>query len=114
MSWMSLVDNYNDIAFASQFPIDKIAYESEVLSYTQGASSGTTRTLTNEYGRKCFISLIWSTDQTNWYPAQAYVTLTNTYTVNGWVDASTVYIRTENNSGSSITFYVKYVLDTIE
>lgn len=111
---MALTDNYNQIAFATAFPIDKVVYESPVLSYTQGASSSSTRTVANSYGKKCFITLAWSLNQVDWYPAQAFTTLTNVQTVNGWVDASNVYIHTRNNAGSSVTFYVKYVLDTIE
>lgn len=111
---MSLADNYDKVAFATYWPIDKIVYESPVLTYVQGAGSESTSLVDNPYGRKCFITLAWSFDQTNWYPAQAFTTLTSVQTVNGWVDASNVYIHTRNGAGSSVTFYVKFVLDTIE
>lgn len=111
---MSLASNFNKLEFATLFPIDKIVYESPVLTYTQGASSETTRTVVNPYAKKCFITLVWSTNQIDYYPAQAYTTITNTYSANGWVDSTSVYIHTQNNTGSSITYYIKFVLDTID
>ena len=111
---MSLASNFDKVAFASIWPIDKVVYESPVLTYVQGSSSSSTRTVANPYGKKCFISLVWSLNQVNWYPAQSFTTLTSVQTVNGWVDDTSVYIHTRNGAGSSVTFDVKFVLDTIE
>ena len=113
---MAQADHLNDIYFSTSFPIDKIVYESEVLTYLELASFSTTHTLDNPYGRKCFISLTWSVDNENWYPAQAYIEIANAYTVSGWVDDDNVYILTENINFAGIdrTFYVKYILDEIE
>ncbi len=99
--------------FTGKYKTDKVVYESPVLEYSVGGGATNTATIANPYGKKAFITLAFSTNGSDYYPAQAYVTMTNTYTANGWVDANNVYIYCENNSGGTINFYVKYVLDAI-
>ena len=103
------------IAFTSDYISDKIVYESPVLTYSQGATSSSTKTVANPYGAKAFITLAWSVDGTNYYPANATISTNyvTQYTANGSCSDSTVYIYLENNTGGSITFYIKFVLDTI-
>lgn len=110
---MSLASN--NIALASDFVADKIVYESPVLTYSVAATTATTQTVTNPYGQKAFITLAWSIDGTNYYPMQATVSsnYVTQYTANGSCSASTVYIYMENNTGSTLTFYIKFVLDSI-
>lgn len=108
----TLKSNINKVKFTSIFPSDKIVYES-TFSKSQSASSSTTTSITNPYGQTAFITLSWSVDDTNYYPMQAYSTILAPYTANGWVDSSTIYIYTENNSGGTVTFYIKYALDSI-
>lgn len=109
---MSLLSNINNVAFASAYPIDKIAYEGTA---TESVANGvtTTKTYSNPYGKKAFVTLSWSVDNSNFYPAQAYTSPAAPYTANGWCDASNVYVYLENFSGSTVTFYIKYVLDSI-
>jgi hypothetical protein len=105
--------DYTKLSFSSDKQIDKVVYESSVITYSVPAASSRTESLTNPYGSKCFITLAWSTDGTSYYPAQAYTAVTDTYTVNGWVDQNSVYVYLENNSASPLTMYIKYALDTI-
>ena len=112
---MSLESNYNSVAFASLWPVDKIALEG-TTTYTQptgGPSAYGTLTIPHTLGYACFITLAWSVDAVNYYPAQAVITTSAYYSVNGSVDASNIYLYFRNNSGSDKTFYVKYALDTI-
>lgn len=105
--------DYTKLSFSSDKPIDKIVYESPVTSYSVGPGASSTQVLTNEYGAAAFLTLAWSTDNVSFYPGGGYVTVTNTYLANGWVSSSNVYIYLENNSAGTLTFYVKYTLDTI-
>lgn len=107
----------NNLNYTSALVIDKVVYDDTVtapLSYTvAGGGTTTTQTVTNPYGKVCFITLSWSVDGTNYYPAQAYTTSNALYTANGWVDATSVYIYMENYAVGSVTFSIKYALDTI-
>jgi len=105
----------NKINYSSEYTIDKIVYENKdsPLTYSVADSTTPTQTVTNPLGAKCFVTLAWSVDGSNYYPAQAIVSPSNPYTANGWADATTVYIYMENFSGSTQTFYIKYALDTI-
>lgn len=104
------IDTYS---FTSDRNTDKIVYESDVLSYGVGNGVTVTHEVANPYGAKCFTTLAWSVDNSNFYPALAVVGASNPYYANGWADNSTVYICLENFSGGTVTFYVKFVLDTI-
>lgn len=108
------LSNLNVLGFLSTYTIDKIVYENSSAPYTFGLadSSTVTNTIANPISTKCFITLAWSVDGTNYYPAQAVVSPTNPYTANGWVDNNFVYIYAENFSGSTQTFSIIYALDT--
>lgn len=101
--------------FISQDNIDKVVYNNRdtPLSYAVVTGGSSTQTVPNSYGQKAKITLAWSVDGTNYYPAQAYTTAAAPYTANGWCDASTVYIYMENFSGSTQTFRIVYALDTL-
>jgi hypothetical protein len=107
--------DFTKLQASSDYVADKIVYESPVLTYSVGATTATTKTVTNEYGLKAFITLAWSVDGTNYYPMQSTVSTNyvTQYTANGWCNNSTVYIYLENNTAGTLTFYIKYVLDSI-
>lgn len=107
--------DYTKISFSSDKPIDKILYESEVLQYTVGGGATTTETVPHGLGEQVFVTMAWSVNNTDFYPAQAVVDASNPYLANAWADSSDVYIYLDNaGSGGSTTFYIKYVLDSIE
>jgi len=103
----------DDFSFTSDRNTDKIIYESGVLSYSVDTGTEPTKTINNPYGAECFTTLAWSVDNVNFYPAQALLSASNPYTANAWCDASTIYIYLYNDSGGTVTFYVKLVLDTL-
>lgn len=107
--------DFTKLQFSSNYVADKIVYESPVLTYSVGATTVITKTVDNSYGIKAFITLAWSVDGTNYYPMQSTVSsnYVTQYTANGWCSASTVYIYLENNTAGTLTFYIKYVLDSI-
>lgn len=107
--------DFTKLQFSSNHVPDKIVYESPVLTYSVGATTVVTKTVTNSYGSKAFITLAWSLDGSNYYPMQSTVSINyvTQYTANGWCSDSTVYIYLENNTAGTLTFYIKYVLDSI-
>lgn len=110
--------NANDTNFDSNYLVDKVVYENKdtPLTYSVGATTNVTQTVTNSYGAACFITMAWSIDGTNYYSADAVIpaaAYTTAQTANAWVDATTVYIYLENNSAGAVTFSVIYALDTI-
>lgn len=109
----NLTTNINKVKYNTVFPSDKIVYEGTYSQSIAGGGTTATITLDNPYDAKCFITLSWSIDNTNFYPAQAVVSPSNPYTANGWVDATSVYIYMENFSGSTVTIYTKFALDVI-
>lgn len=108
----------NNLNYTAAYAIDKVVYDDPVetpLVYNvAGGGTQVTETIPNPYEQVCFITLSWSVDGINYYPAQAYTAATAPYTANGWVDATTVYIFMENFSGSAVDFSIKFALDTIE
>lgn len=109
----NLVTNINKVKYNTVFQADKIVYEGTYSQSIAGGGTTTTVILSNPYRAKCFITLAWSIDNTNFYPAQAYTAASAPYTANGWVDADNVYIYLENFSASTVIIYVKYALDVI-
>lgn len=107
-----------DLNFYSGFPIDKVVFENKdtPLSFTVGAGANSTQTVANPLGAKCFITLAYSIDGSNYYPGGAILP-TAIYAegvvANGWTDATSVYIYMENNLASPQTFSIIYALDTI-
>jgi hypothetical protein len=103
------------LQFSSDYVADKMVYESDVISYSVGATTATTKTVTNPYGIKAFVTMIWSVDGTNYVPMQSTVSsnYVTQYTANAWCDASNVYLYLENNTNGALTFYLKFVLDSI-
>lgn len=109
----NLVTNINKVKYNTVFQSDKIVYEGTYSQSIAGGGTTATITLANPYGAKCFITLAWSIDNVNFYPAQAYTAASAPYTANGWVDATSIYIYMENYSGGTVTIYTKFALDTI-
>lgn len=107
----------NKINYLSDDIIDKVFSEntSDPISYGGIANGGTTvKTLLNPLGQKCFGTLAWSVDGTNYYPMQAYTSASAPYTANISVNNSTIFFYLENFSGSTQNFWIIYALDTIE
>ena len=108
--------NLQKLNYTSQYPIDKIVQQdvTGTLSYSQTTGGDTTHSMPNTYKKNGFVTLSWSIDGTNYYPAQAYTSPSAPYTANGWCDNDNIYIFVENYSGSTQTFTIKLTLDTIE
>lgn len=109
----NLLANANKVRFASIFPPDKIVLEDTYSQSLAGGGTTTTVTIPHNYGQKCFITLRWSVDGTNYYSAQAYTDASAPYTANGWCNDTNVYIYLENYSAGTVTFYIDYKLDSI-
>lgn len=105
--------------FISADKVDKIFEKSSIatpLTYAVGASSSSTQTIAHTLGQKCFMTLAFSTDGTNYYMMQNRRVTSGgvfTYTANGWADSTNAYIFMQNSTASPVTFYIKYVLDTL-
>lgn len=108
----NLVTNISKTKFVSLFPSDKIALD-DTVSYSVPDATEITPTIPNPTGKKCFITVSWSVDGTNYYPAQAYTASTNPYAVNCWVSTTDIGFIIQNFSGSTKTFSLRYVLDNI-
>lgn len=109
----TITNNRNRVAYTTLFPSDKILYEGTLQYSLAGGGTTTTQELPNPTGIKCFITLAWSVDGSNYYPMQAYTDASAPYTANAWVSASTIYLYMENYSAGTVTFYLKYALDSI-
>lgn len=112
-----MATDFDKLNYISSNVIDKIVIEDAVttpLEYiVAGGGTTTTQTVTNTYGTAGFVTLSWSIDGVNYYPAQAYTDATAPYTANGWCDAASIYIYMENYSGAGVTFRIKFTLDTV-
>jgi hypothetical protein len=88
---MPLVDNLDNITFASKYPIDKIVQEGEITIVNNGDTSAQTGTyqtakivedtVANNYGRAGLIRARWSIDGgTNWQSLDSNLLYTFTLT----------------------------------
>jgi len=111
-AYENLITNISKTKFVSLFPSDKIALD-DTISYEVPDATEITPTIPNPTGKKGFITLAWSVDGTNYYPAQAYTAATNPYAVNGWVSESQIGFILQNFSGGAKTFRLRYVVDNI-
>lgn len=113
-----MTSDLSKLNYTSQYPIDKVVVDDQVatpLTYTGIPDlTQTTQTVPNTFGQKCFVTLSWSVNGTDYYPAQAYTAANAPYTANGWTDSALVYIFLENFSGGTVDFWIKFTLDTIE
>lgn len=112
-AYENLQANINKAKYVSIFPTDKIAVEG-TISYSVADSTGVTKTIPNPTGKKGFLTLSWSVDGTNFYPAQAFINSNNPYAVNGYVTVDNIAFILQNFSGTGTkTFQLKYVVDNI-
>lgn len=111
-TYENLITNISKTKFTSIFPSDKIAIDN-TISYSVPDASEITPTIPNPTGKKSFITVSWTVDGTNYYPAQAYTAATNPYAVNCWVSTTGIGFIIQNFSGSTKTFTLRYVLDNI-
>mgnify|MGYP000930807036 CR=1 FL=1 len=111
-AYENLITNISKVKFTSIFPSDKIAVDS-TISYSVATSTEITPTVPNPTGKKGFLTISWTVDGTNYYPAQAYTAATNPYAINGWVSTTDIGFIIQNFSGSTKTFTLRYVVDNI-
>lgn len=111
-AYENLVTNVSKTKFTSVFPSDKIAVD-DTISYSVPDATEITPTIPNPTGKKGFITISWTIDGANYYPAQAYTGPTNPYAVNGWVSSSDIGFILQNFSGGAATFTLRYVVDNI-
>lgn len=112
-AYENLQTNINKTKYISLFPTDKIATEG-TINYDVADSTGVTNTIPNPTGKKGFLTLSWSVDGTNYYPAQSYINSSNPYAVNGYVTDSQIAFILQNFSGTGTkTFYLRYTVDNI-
>lgn len=102
----------SDAALTSKHPLDKILYE-DSKQYTVAAGTTEVKTEPHSAGAKCLPTFRWSVDNSNFYPADAYTEAAAPYTAKATCDKTNVYIWLENSTGSPVTFYVQYTLDSI-
>lgn len=112
-----MATDFDKLNYISSNVIDKIVMEDTIttpLEYVvSGGGTTTTQTVTNTYGIAGFVTLSWSVDGINYYPAQAYTVASNVFTANGWCDATSIFIYMENFTAGSLTFRIKFTLDTV-
>lgn len=111
-AYENLITNISKTKFNSVFPSDKIALD-DTISYTVADSTEITPTIPNPTGKKCFITISWTIDGTNYYPAQAFTSAGNPHAINGWVSTSQIGFIIQNFSGATRTYTLRYVLDNI-
>ncbi len=102
----------SDAALTSKHPLDKILHEN-TKQYTVAATTTETKTEPHDAGAPCLPTSRWSVDNVNFYPADAYTEAAAPYTAKVTCDETNAYIWMENNTGSPVTFYVQYTLDSI-
>lgn len=112
-AYENLQTNINKAKYVSLFPSDKIAIEG-TINYTVADSTGVTNSIPNPTGKKGFLTLSWSVDGTNYYPAQAFINANNPYAVNGYITTANISFILQNFSGTgSKTFSLRYAVDNI-
>lgn len=113
---MTLTPDVSKLNFVSNYPVDKVVAENKALPliYTVAAYTEVTNSIPNPYGKKCFTTMSWSLDGSNYYPAQAKLSNAFMPSANAWADATNVYFYLDNSGmATSSTFYIIYALDTI-
>lgn len=108
-----MAEDITKLAFSSSYPIDKIVSEPDQVSYVVGATTTVTQTIPSASTYTRLPTMKWSTNNADFYPMGAYNDQNASYGANIAVDTSNVYIYLENNTGASVTFYIKYVLDLL-
>lgn len=109
----TLISNIDKTRYVSIFPSDKILYEGSATYSVASTGIDVEETVPNPLGVRCFPTMAWSIDNTNFYPPDAAISPTNPYSANIAVSDSTLYFYFYNNSGSTQTFYIRYALDSI-
>lgn len=121
------------LAFISQGSIDKVVGSFDLLTATRGVAAATlsggfylpqsdTYTIPNPYGRKAFITMIWSIDGYNFYPQKPWLydpgnpvpTGRVGATMGAMVDDVNIYFYSVHYLGVPVNFTMYYVLDFIE
>ena len=120
------------LAFHSLFPVDKVLFE-QLTPITWGVGPATydfgiylpkpdVYQISNPIGKKALITMVWSIDGVNYYPCKPILYNPGNpipagevgATVGCSIDANYITFYSTHYLGSSVTYYVKYVLDSIE
>lgn len=110
---MGLLDNIDNIAFATSYNNDKIL---EVFpgSFTALASATSTTSIPHVWGASVFPVMIWSDDNTTWQDAGsatfAAASTTVELSASCSVDADDILVSVSNSTGSNKTCYYKIAL----
>lgn len=123
---MAQIDNIADIAFTTEYPIDKIIWESSLESHASSAASTASPdddsfTTAHTLGDNVVVTGVYSLDGVNFYPfgtefwgAKSGVSLVPQYAyMNAYVNNTTVYFRTVNGYDTANTFRYYYWLESI-
>lgn len=102
----------SDAALTSKHPLDKILHE-DSKQYVVAAGTTEMKTEGHPAGVPCLPTLRWSIDGVNFYPADAYTEAAAPYTAKATCNETNVFLWMENNTGSPLTFYLEYTLDSI-
>lgn len=109
---MSLIDNIDNVAFASSIEVDKLSLFKPSGSFSVSASTRTTSTISHELGEDILPVMQYSTDNNTWFDAGAAK-----YSASGGTDfqatcystSTTIVVVAENFTGSSVTCYYRIV-----
>lgn len=114
---MSLADNAQNIAFSSNNPIDLVFMSDTTFSHTVPGRSGSINgtvvsTIPHGVSRAPFYDMLFSLDQTNWYPnngldEKTYGPTALVYSLM-YSDDTNIYLYSENASTTARTVYFKY------
>lgn len=100
------------IAFVSPLhPTDKVVEYFEG-SFSLGANSATTQTISHSQSEKCLPLMMYSIDATNYYPAGASIYTSSTTETIATVDcgASDIHIYADNIGGATTISYKVFLI----
>ena len=113
---MALADNSENVAFNSNNPIDMVFLSDTSFSHTVPGRSGSNGTVVSTIAHGIstapLFDMLFSLDQTNWYPMngldeKTYGPTNLVYSIM-YSDDTNVYLYSENTSTTARTVYFKY------
>ena len=110
---MGLLDNIDNVAFATSYNNDKIL-EVFTGSFAATASATSTTTIPHTWGASVFPVMIWSDDNATWQDAGSatYAAASTTVELSAScsVDADDILVSVSNSTGTNKTCYYKVAL----
>lgn len=110
---MSLVDNVDNVAFASSLEVDKLFPTKYSGSFSVAATTRTSSTITHDYGADIFVVMQFSTDNATWYDSGAAVYNASggtTFQATSYTTSTSIVVVAENSTGSPLTCYYRLVI----